>query len=427
MARWGEQSLERYPLYFFRILLIIGTYILGEVGFFPFGSTFRFGLGSVFYVLVLYTMPQLRNLENASRTGLTVVLMRAFFLHMLHLVNIWQAILNNASAFLYYFALTVGLMLPRFRAQRENPLATSIYLMSFDFLANVLELQFTDKIFSHFDLYSISILVVGALFKGICFLAIIATKESFRQRLLRLKEKEKFCSELMLGSNLYAESYFLKKIMQDIERVTEKSFYLYKKMENETEGKLEILQLAEQIHEIKKDTQRVSAGLLTLIKPKETGIMDLQDILELIKETQTHYAMSINKNITWHFSKNRLNSSISNYFPLLVILNNILANAIEAIKGTGEIAIIYHINKGRLFIHIGNTGDPIPAVNQKLIFLPGYTTKFSSTGISSTGIGLTHVQNVLTDLFGNICISSTLREPTWTWFHVEIPLQSLRG
>lgn len=26
------------------------------------------------------------------------------------------------------------------------------------------------------------------------------------------------------------------------------------------------------------------------------------------------------------------------------------------------------------------------------------------------------------EVCGNICISSTLREPTWTWFHLEIPL-----
>ena len=37
-----------------------------------------------------------------------------------------------------------------------------------------------------------------------------------------------------------------------------------------------------------------------------------------------------------------------------------------------------------------------------IIFDAGYTSKFSTTGIASTGIGLSHVQTIMTRLSRNI-------------------------
>ena len=421
---WLIRLLQKMPIDTPRWALIFGTYILGEVGFFPFGSTFRLGLGSVFYVLCLYLYPRLTTFINGLLTGMIVVLLRVIFGRVTYGLNWIDLLMENASAIIYYVALTTGMALPRFKQQKENPLITSLYFVTFDFLANLLELAFSTQYFLHIDERSLGILALGSGIKGLFFLAFIATLELFRQRISREKEREKFQGQLLLGATLYAEGYFLKKIMRDIEEATESSFKLYLELGQNPQGPA-LLRLAERIHEIKKDTQRVFSSLTTLIEPRDYTRLDLNEVMRLVIESQQHYALAHQKEIEWITSPLVRAYFLDNFLPLLVIVNNILANAIDAIKAKGRIAVIWHFKTDTLYLHFGNTGEPIPSNDRELIFMPGFTTKYSYSGNASTGIGLTHVQHVLDEAKGKIEIKQTQSVPIWTWFHVEIPLDHL--
>jgi two-component system sensor histidine kinase YcbA len=59
------------------------------------------------------------------------------------------------------------------------------------------------------------------------------------------------------------------------------------------------------------------------------------------------------------------------------------------------------------------------------LFSPGFTTKFDKdTGQASTGIGLSHIQNILEELNGTINIQSVVNKGST--FEIVIPLNSLR-
>lgn len=409
-----------------RVFLILGTYILGEVGFFPFGSSFRLGLGSVFYVLCLDRFPRLATFYNGWLTGAVVVLLRILEGRLAY-VQPWSTLfLENSPAILYYVALTVGMVIPKVKKEKENPVSTSLYFVSFDFLANVLELVFSANF--QVDRHSLSILALGAGIKGLFFLAFIATVEFFRQRILREKDKEKFQGQLLLGATLYAEGYFLKKIMRDIEETMECSFQLYLQAGHDsTENRHQpsLLNLAERIHEIKKDTQRVFSSLNAIIEPNDYSRVDLNELLTIVIESQQRYAKAHQKMIEWITSSNSRICLMDNFFPILVVVNNILANGIDAIEEQGQIAVIWHLDRAILNLHLGNTGKPISHDDRELIFLPGFTTKYSEVGTASTGIGLTHVQHVLKESGGKIRITQTSRIHAWTWFHVQIPISSM--
>lgn len=432
-AQWGwlARLQEKLPVDISRWGLIVGTYILGEVGFFPFGSTFRLGLGSVFFVLCLYFYPRLATFVNSLLTGMAVVLLRVLVARLSYGQNWSELFLENASAVLYYVALTLGMALPWFKRQKDNPLLTSLYFMGFDFLANLLELAFSTF---HINEPSLGILAFGAGIKGLFFLSFIATLELFRQRLAREKDREKFQGQLLLGSRLYAEGYFLKKIMNDIEDVTARSFKLYQEVNQsqkvahgQSSQAQALLHLAESMHEIKKDAQRVFKSLAALSEPQEQTQIELSELMNLVIESQQRYAQGHRKRIEWLTSPEKQPCMLDNFLPLLVIVNNILANAIDAIQGEGRIAVVWHIKKETLHLRLGNTGEPIPTNNRELIFLPGFTTKYSAEGNASTGIGLTHVRHVLDELKGKIEILETRSTPVWTWFHVEVPLKAIRS
>lgn len=426
-VNWVAHFQKMIPFDTLRVFLIVGTYVLGEVGFFPFGSTFRLGMGSVFYVLCVYSFPRLATLFNGCLTGITVVLLRVLVGHYVYMQPLPTLLVDNAPAVLYYLALTAGMILPRFKRQKANPIRTSLYFGTFDFMANVLELAFSVDF--HGDKHSLYILALGAGVKALFFLAFIATMELFRQRILREKEREKFQGQLLLGATLYAEGYFLKKIMRDIEEATERSFQLYQDLGQDPLGnghQRSLLNLAERIHEIKKDTQRVFSSINALIEPNDYTRIDLSKLLNIVIESQQRYAQSHQKQIKWITTAGSQICFVDNFLPILVVVNNILANGIDAIEDEGQIAVIWKFQTETLHLHLGNTGKPISPDDRELIFLPGFTTKYSNLGNASTGIGLTHVQHVLQEAGGNVQIKQTKGMTLWTWFHVQIPIRSMR-
>jgi two-component system, sensor histidine kinase YcbA len=426
-VNWIANLKIKLPIDTLRVFLITGTYILGEIGFFPFGSTFRLGLGSVFYVLCLYSFPRLTTLMNGCLTGVTVVLIRVIVHRTIYnqSIALEKLLLDNAPALLYYFALTAGIILSRVKDRKANPIRTSLYFMLFDLIANLLELAFTANF--HTNWHSFNVLILGAGVKGLFFLAFIATMELFRQRILREKEREKFQGQLLMGATLYAEGFFLKKIMKEIEEATEKSFHLYQEFSADSQGigpEIELLKLAEKIHEIKKDTQRVFSSLDGLIEPNDYTRIDLEEAMNLVIESQQRYALANHKEIEWLASFHFSHFFVENFFPILVVVNNILANGIDAIQSQGKVAVIWHVKDQTLYLHVGNTGSPISQDDRDLIFLPGFTTKYSDSGNASTGIGLTHVQHVLSEAQGTVELSQTYGNVVWTWFHVKLPLNS---
>ncbi|WP_158645821.1 sensor histidine kinase [Selenomonas ruminantium] len=112
-------------------------------------------------------------------------------------------------------------------------------------------------------------------------------------------------------------------------------------------------------------------------------------------------------------------------FMLLSILNNLTANAVEAIEkhGTITLTIVGGTGDGRLKITLENTGSFIPPRRLERVFAPGYTTKFDSTGKASSGVGLTYVKHQTETLGGTIELTSDGKDNVTC--HLDLPCQKL--
>ena len=93
-------------------------------------------------------------------------------------------------------------------------------------------------------------------------------------------------------------------------------------------------------------------------------------------------------------------------YTILSILNNLTANAIEAIHERGSIAISMKRMGSDLHLEVTNTGSSIPLRRLRQIFRPGYTTKYDSDGRASSGVGLTYVKALAEHLGGSITAAS---------------------
>ena len=86
------------------------------------------------------------------------------------------------------------------------------------------------------------------------------------------------------------------------------------------------------------------------------------------------------------------------------ILSNLLENAIQALKGTGQIIITAHINLKRkmLEIRVEDSGPGIPKADQESIMQPFVTTKEKGTGL-----GLAIVTQICENLDAKISVHSS--------------------
>ena len=171
---------------------------------------------------------------------------------------------------------------------------------------------------------------------------------------------------------------------------------------------------------LKKNTQRVVAGLSNLIINNEETSYTVHQLIAYVKATQMHYAHFLNKSVTFtlvgtsYYKTNR-------HLPLLSILNNLVSNAVEAIEDSGFIQIEVIEQEHDLTFTISNNGHAILEKDIALLVEPGYTTKFDAQGNASTGIGLYHVHTIVKQFDGSIEVESN----SITTFKVNLKKQKL--
>jgi two-component system sensor histidine kinase YcbA len=225
-------------------------------------------------------------------------------------------------------------------------------------------------------------------------------------------------------SDIQAEMFYLRKSMKDIERVMSKSYSLYETYRGEIELKEKTLEIAREVHEIKKDYYRVLKGFESCVKEIEGGDnMKLSNIFEVIKDNTNRYLKENDKNIKVIFQF-KDDVVLKSYYSLFTILNNLIVNSIDACK-SGDYIRIYHRNDDKsIYFEVSDTGEGIEDDTLPYIFNPGFTTKYDPvTGKPSTGIGLSHVKNIIEDIGGNIDVES--RPGSGTVFKIIIPKEKL--
>src|SRR5207302_7427978 len=101
------------------------------------------------------------------------------------------------------------------------------------------------------------------------------------------------------------------------------------------------------------------------------------------------------------------------------VWTNIIDNAIDAMKGKGELRVRTYRDAGFVVVEIGDTGPGIPPEVQPHIFEPFFTTKGVGEG---TGLGLDTVQRIVKKHRGNIQVTS---KPGNTCFQVWLPVAAV--
>jgi len=243
--------------------------------------------------------------------------------------------------------------------------------------------------------------------------------------ILSSEHQKRYNSLNLLISNIQAEMFYLKKSMKDIENVMSKSYSLYETYKNNEYLREKTLDIAREVHEIKKDHHRILKGFEALIDNfEEEDAMTLSNIFTIIEDNTSRYIKEGNKKITisFHFQKD---FTAKAHYNLFVMLNNLIINSIDDCENGDSIKILEKEDENNIYFEVNDTGKGIDEDILPYIFNPGFTTKYDDvSGKASTGIGLSHVKNIIDELHGHIEVKSDGR--LGTTFILKIPRNSLK-
>ncbi len=397
-------------LIFFIALL---TALASEIKVVPFnGEAFRFGLGSIafFWLLLVWTPRSL--VRTGFVTGMTVVCFRLLGDLFFGEIGVLTSLSIHLPAFLYYFLFACGFYLIKFETYKTMPLLLGGWATLFEFIGNGAEHITRYWLFhsSSLELREWALLLGVALLRSYFVVGLYSS-------ITLTEQKKRMQKMLEVGSDLYGETLYLQKSMNHIEKITASSFDLSRILQKEglqRESK-QALRIAQEIHEVKKDSQRILAGLLKVTRKRGVQLY-LEELLDLVVVSNKKYSELLKKKIEFRVDVT-IDFETDRHIPLLAILNNLVANSVEAIKDKGEIELAVFEQNGQLHFLVKDSEKGLSKEDVALIFEPGYTTKFNDNGVAATGIGLSHVQEIVRSINGQIRVDV---EESWTVFEVII-------
>ncbi|MFB5660349.1 sensor histidine kinase [Alteribacillus sp. HJP-4] len=412
----------------FSILLIImiAVPLAGELKFYPFDDTFRVSLGTPVFFLFLLWGKGIHPFITGILTGMSVFVFRFFPAVWIHYIPVEEAMYLHVPALFYYVIYAFVFHLLKLNERHDQPFMIGLLGVIIELFASVSEM--TVRFFlSNQDISWVVTekLIIIAFIRSFFVLGFF---NIFKLREAKLAEEEQRRQKeqmLLYISNLYEESVQLKKSMQNAEEITRLCYDFYRRLhsvETNSSHAQTALQIAGLVHEIKKDNQRIHSGLTELISTENMKeYMNIEQLCNIIMVSNRRYAESLRKQISFSLYVDGDHPPYHVYL-VLSLINNLLANAVEAMKEDGSVSL--HVKRKDLFVEfcVSDDGPGIAPRLKEVIFTEGFTTKYDRTGNPSTGIGLSFVKHTVEKLGGQLRLMNNHKE---TMFIVKIPINKM--
>ncbi|KYH33954.1 sensor histidine kinase GlnK [Clostridium tepidiprofundi DSM 19306] len=393
-------------------------------------TDFKISFAIILFPIFLFLHKDLNTVLTGLLAALSVYLLRILFFIMANGTFYEAAYAYFPELFFYSFYSIFFALLTNKNSIYNNINTLFIKLIFCDFGANFIEILIRSKCDIFHKQIFITLIIVAFLRSSIIWLMLNGIKY-YKMFLLKEEHENRYKKLLWMTSKLKTEMYWMRKNMDNIEKVMSDTYDLYEKISSNKDIKLlssKALNIAKDIHEIKKEYKLVLRGIDEIIENKlhDEG-MYFSEIVSILKESFINDLNHRNLNIKLNF-KIETDFFTDKHYYLMSIFRNLLSNSIDSLIETNSINKISFIHKQyddkNIFI-IQDTGCGIEKENLKYIFQPGYSTKINyTTGDINRGLGLSIVKDIVEkNLNGEIKITSKINEGTT--FKIIIPKKEL--
>ncbi|WP_371363429.1 sensor histidine kinase [Sporomusa rhizae] len=423
---------KKYAQYYLLLNTVFLVALTSALSVHPFDNHFRFTFGVTMLSILLLYFPRLPVITTASLSAVLIMGSRVLFYTVADSdTTLYKSLMLSLPALCYYIIFGLGFQVFRIRSNLRNIPVMILKLSFIDFVSNLVELYFRHTFSISESVGFFTSLVGVAVFRSILTAYGYYALKQYRMFIMAEDRLKRYTQLVMVFAKIKTELYFLQKSSQDIEQVMEESFLLFqeldtlalefKKINPSSERALKI---AKDIHEVKKDYYRVVKGIEDVVTPsaKESG-MNISEIFYIIEQNTVRFLNVDTKKIRIIYKYDD-DFVTDKHYMLVSILNNLIINAIE-VCGEYGVIIVSQIRTGdQVIFSVEDNGHGIPDEDIELIFVPGYSTKYSeTTGKMSTGLGLAHVKNLTEMLGGTLRVDSQIGRGTK--FSVFLPFSKL--
>lgn len=392
-------------------------------------SNFRVSFGAIILPVIIYKYRDIRLYYIGLISGIALYVQRiiVYSLGSTKLLDNIQLYWPEIVFYSVYGLLFVYIVKKNEKIQTHNLL---IFLTLIDFLSNIFEILILTHINKNINYIEIlKLLIIVAIIRSFISTIIITGLKYYKMLLVKEDHEKRYRDLVWMTSKLKTQMYWMEKNMTYIENVMEEAYNLFesiKENKNEDIWQNKSLDIAKNVHEIKKEYELVLSGIEDVLKgnSSEKGL-SFKEILSILEDSLYTMIKINNKNIVLQLSKYE-NFYTSRHYELISILRNILTNSIESMN-KGNIELIHTKNKSSHIFVIKDNGNGIKEEYIKNIFKAGFSTKINyETGDISRGLGLNLVKKLVEQDF-NGKISAFSLQNIGTTFTISIPISYLEG
>lgn len=313
-------------------------------------------------------------------------------------------------AFFFTYAFIFGIMLRKLGYSTHGNYY--VRLLISDFISNCAEFLVRFLISDiHIGFSQIKALLILAIFRSFFIILICLASDFYTSLLARSGHEDNYRKLALMASTFKSEVYFMEKNMNEIEEIMKNAFTLYKKLAEESypQNLQRIaLEIAKDIHEVKKGYKRVIIGLQdNFLNEISYAPLKLTEILKILSTHISNNVASRKLDLSFYY-KVQTDFIVNNHFALMSILRNLVSNSMDALeesdieKGIIKIFSSEIEKDGKKYYRI-SVSDNGPGIDEKfidVIFETGFSTKYNKqTGDINRGLGLTLVHDLTVDTF----------------------------
>ncbi|HLR36084.1 MAG TPA: ATP-binding protein [Tissierellales bacterium] len=411
----------------FLMIFVVGFASLLFIDFYL--PNFKFSFAGIVVPIFLYIYKDVNSIFIGSISAISLCLFRIIF-YILAGGSLGNILIANSPEAIFY--IIYGVIFCISKRQTTLTMGSLFFIFFFsDYFSNMVEIyiRIGSKLFTS-DLKIVKALILVAFIRaGVAWLIILGL-QYYKMFLVKAEHEERYKKLLSISSGLKMEVYWMRKNMDDIEKVMTNAYSLFIKIKDDEEKESwagDSLEIAKDVHDIKKEYELVVRGIETILADRldnqEIRFYELMDILKDSMNTEIKYK---NKDISLNFQLGE-NFYTGKHYQLMSIFRNIIMNSIAAIEEKGSIKFKHYKKDNNHIFEVSDNGSGIKEEDLNRIFSPGFSTKVDyATGQINRGLGLSIVKDLVeVYLKGRISVES--KENKGTLFCITIPSQELEA
>jgi len=391
--------------------------LFSEIHFYPLSGTLRLSLGIVFIHLIGLMRDDIHLPSLTLLSGLLIGTERFLGQTIIFHQSTFDALKFVQPSLVYYSSFATLHLFINLRKRKNTMFSCILVMAAIDALSNSLEAILRQG----FTLKLLQIVILAGFLRALIAFALYIFWMRQSLFIQNQEHQKRYVQLTSLAAGVETELFYLRKSADQIENVMRQSYRLYDELPTDLGSKASALEIARDIHEIKKDYLRVLSGFDDFINKLENiEELSLTEILTIVRSSSEKVILDTGKTIKLSFTQDG-EVMIQNYLNIFTILNNLIDNSIAAASSRGHIQLTAVVIDNTIHFSVLDDGSGIQSELKDVIFNPGFTTKYDSkTGKASTGIGLSHVKNLVMEMQGDIQVNSG--EGHGTQFDIQLPI-----